>query len=51
MSLTKDLPPEVLAALVDASAAINSVRDLDETLSAIARTAAPIRRPIKGVAR
>lgn len=41
---TKDLSPEMLAALVDASAAINSAQDLDETLAAIARAAAAVLR-------
>jgi len=44
MSVTKDLSPEMLAALVDASAAINSAQDLDETLAAIARAAAAVMR-------
>ena len=40
----RDLPPEMLAALVDASAAINSASDLNETLGAIARAAAAVLR-------
>ncbi len=41
---TKDLTPEMLAALVDASAAINSAQNLDETLASIARAAAAVLR-------
>ena len=44
MRLTANLSPEMLASLVDASAAINSARDLDETLAAIARAAAAVMR-------
>lgn len=44
MYTTKDLSPETLASLVDASAAINAVQDLDETLAAIARSAAAVMR-------
>ncbi len=41
---TSDLSAETLAALVDASAVINETRELDETLDAIARTAAAVMR-------
>ncbi|MHC4984133.1 MAG: hypothetical protein ACYTF6_13320, partial [Planctomycetota bacterium] len=44
MVTTKDLPAEALAALVDASAAINSAQSLEETLEAIARAAAAVMR-------
>ncbi len=41
---TVEYSPEALAALVDASAAINVTQDLDETLDAIARAAAAVMR-------
>ena len=44
MYTTKSLSQEMLAALVDASAAINAAQALDETLDAIARTAAAVMR-------
>ncbi len=44
MAQTTELSPEALAALVDASAAINSTQELDETLAAIARAAAAVMR-------
>jgi len=44
MRETLHLPPESLAALVDASAAINAAQTLDETLDAIARAAAAVMR-------
>ncbi len=44
MVQTSDLAPELLASLVDASAAINSGRTLDETLEAIARAAVSVLR-------
>jgi len=44
MSITTELSPQTLASLVDASAAINSAEDLDETLSAIAAAAAAVMR-------
>ncbi len=40
--LPQHLTPEAMSALVDASAAINSAQDLDETLQAIARAAAAV---------
>jgi len=42
MDWTQNLSPQALAALVDASAAINSAQGLDETLHAIARAAAAV---------
>ena len=42
MISTRNLPPETLSALVDASAAINGAQDLEATLSAIARAAAAV---------
>ena len=42
MYSAKDFPPETLALLVSASAAINASQDLDETLSAIARSATEV---------
>jgi len=44
MVSTRDLPAETLSSLLDASAAINSARALDETLGAIARAAAAVMR-------
>ena len=44
MYTTKDLSRETLAALVEASAAINASQALDETLAAIARKAAAVMR-------
>jgi len=44
MEPATQLTPESLAALVDASAAINSAQDLDATLDAIARSAAAVLR-------
>jgi len=44
MGSTQELSPQALASLVDASAAINAARELDETLSAIARAAAAVMR-------
>ncbi len=44
MVLTRHLSPEGLSALVDASAAINSARGLDDTFGAIAGAAASVMR-------
>ncbi|MCX5677325.1 MAG: sigma 54-interacting transcriptional regulator [Planctomycetota bacterium] len=44
MSVSRELSPEALGAIVDASAAINSALGLDETLAAIARAAAAVMR-------
>jgi len=44
MYSTKDLSPEMLSSLVDASAAINSAQGLEKTLDAIARAAAAVMR-------
>jgi len=44
MVFPRQLSPEALSALVDASAAINSAQGLDETLAAIARAAASVMR-------
>ena len=44
MVSTAQFSAEALAALVDASAAINSAQDLDETLAVIARAAAAVMR-------
>jgi len=42
--MATDFSAETLAALVDASAAINSAQDIDDTLAAIARAAAAVMR-------
>ena len=44
MSSTGNLTPQMLSALVDASAAINSAQGLDETLQAVAAAAAAVMR-------